>query len=51
MPGMHKGPNEVLTDFNLTVLVRAHSEQGMDGILTSDDIGTQTGPFFRAEVF
>jgi uroporphyrinogen decarboxylase len=40
-----------LTDFYLVVLERAREELGADGVLTSDDIGMQTGPFFSIEIF
>lgn len=40
-----------LTDFYLRVIERSKNEIGIDGIFTSDDIGTQTGPFFSPEIF
>ncbi len=40
-----------LTDFYLQAMERAHSEVGLDGIFTSDDLGAQTGPMFSAAVF
>jgi len=40
-----------LTDFYLRIIERARAEQAADGILTGDDLGTQTGPFFSPEVF
>lgn len=39
-----------LTDFYKGFIERA-AENGADGIFTSDDIGTQTGPFFSKEIF
>lgn len=40
-----------LTDFYLVMLERAKHEMGVDGVFTSDDLGTQTGPFFSPEIF
>ena len=40
-----------LTDFYLVAIERAKREVGADAIMTSDDLGTQTGPFFSPEVF
>lgn len=40
-----------LTEFYIRLLERAHDECGADGIFTSDDLGTQTGPFFSPEIF
>ena len=40
-----------LTDFYLVLIERARKELDADGILTTDDLGTQGGPFFRAETF
>ena len=40
-----------LTDFYLTAITRAAREQQCDGIWTSDDLGTQSGPFFSPEIF
>ena len=40
-----------LTDFYLRMMERARHEAGIDGIFTSDDLGTQTGPFFSPEIF
>ncbi len=40
-----------LTDFYLVWIERASREQNCDAIMTSDDIGTQTGPFFSVEIF
>lgn len=40
-----------LTDFYIRILERAKAEHNVDGIFTSDDIGTQTGPFFSLEIF
>ncbi len=39
-----------LTDFYKGYIERA-AKNGADGIFTSDDIGTQTGPFFSVEIF
>lgn len=39
------------TDFYKVVLERSKKELNLDGILTSDDIGTQTGPFFSLAIF
>lgn len=40
-----------LTDFYAGLVDRAGDELGADGVFTSDDIGMQTGPFFRETVF
>lgn len=40
-----------LTDFYLVAIERGKKECKMDGILVSDDIGTQTGPFFSHDLF
>ncbi|MBZ9686009.1 hypothetical protein G9F72_006630 [Clostridium estertheticum] len=40
-----------LTDFYIAVLERAKCELNLDGIFTTDDIGTQIGPFFSPEIF
>ena len=40
-----------LTDFYKRAMVRAKAELDLDGIFTSDDIGTQTGPFFSPALF
>lgn len=40
-----------LTDFYKVVLTRAKKELNLDGIWTSDDIGTQKAPFFSMEIF
>lgn len=40
-----------LTDFYIRIMERAKEEYNVDGIFTSDDIGTQTGPFFSLEIF
>lgn len=40
-----------VTDFYKVMLTRAHNELGVDAMWTSDDIGTQTGPFFSLEIF
>lgn len=40
-----------LTDFYLRIIERAHDELHADAVFTSDDIGTQTAPFFSEEIF
>ena len=40
-----------LTEFYCKMMERAKKEMKLDGIFVSDDIGTQTGPFFSVEVF
>jgi uroporphyrinogen decarboxylase len=40
-----------LTDFYLGLIDRIGSELHADGVLTSDDIGMQTGPFFSQSFF
>ena len=40
-----------LTDFYIGIMERAKKEFNVDAIWTSDDIGTQTGPFFSPEIF
>lgn len=40
-----------LTDFYKGVIERGRRDHGLDGILTSDDLGTQSGPFFSEAVF
>lgn len=40
-----------LTDFYKGVIARGREAWALDGIFTSDDIGTQTGPFFSPEIF
>lgn len=40
-----------LTDFYIVLIERAHDELHADGIFTSDDIGTQTSPFFSLDIF
>ena len=40
-----------LTDFYVRIITRAAKEQHCDGIWISDDLGTQTGPFFSPEIF
>lgn len=40
-----------MTDFYLVMMERAKNELQLDGIFTSDDIGTQKGPFFSLEIF
>ena len=53
----HLYPEEVhrlfakITDFYLRIIERAADEQQCDGIWTSDDLGTQTGPFFSPQIF
>ncbi|MCX6346119.1 MAG: methylcobamide--CoM methyltransferase [Armatimonadetes bacterium] len=40
-----------LTDFYLVVIERAAKEHGCHGVMISDDIGMQTGPFFSVNIF
>lgn len=40
-----------LTDFYKVILERGRRELHLDGIWTSDDISTQTSPFFSPEIF
>jgi uroporphyrinogen decarboxylase len=40
-----------LTDFYAGLIDRMGSELHADGVFTSDDIGMQTGPFFRETIF
>ena len=40
-----------LVEYYSRLFERLHEEAGCDGIFISDDIGTQTGPFFSVEVF
>ncbi len=40
-----------LTDFYIRLMERAKEENNADGIFTSDDLGTQTGPFFSKDIF
>ena len=40
-----------LTDFYLAVIERMAADMNVDGVFTSDDIGTQTGPFFSLGIF
>jgi len=53
----YTNPDEVhrlfrtLTDFYCAVIERAATEQECDGVLTSDDLGTQTGEFFSPAIF
>ena len=42
---------ERLTDFYCRVLERSKAELDADGLFLSDDIGTQSGPFFSIEIF
>lgn len=42
---------QALTDFYMRLIERSHYEYNADGIFTSDDIGTQTAPFFSEEIF
>lgn len=50
-------PNEIhrlfsrLTDFYMRIMERAKEELDVDGFFVSDDIGTQTAPFFSLEIF
>jgi len=53
----YTNPDEVhrlyraLTDFYLVAMERARKEMRADGFMVSDDLGTQTGPFFSPAVF
>ena len=40
-----------LTDFYLRAVERGRREMQLDGIFTSDDLGTQTSTFFSLEIF
>jgi hypothetical protein len=40
-----------LTDFYKAAMTRGRNELGLDAIMTSDDIGMQTGPFFSIDIF
>ena len=40
-----------LTDFYKVLLTRGRHELGLDAVWTSDDIGTQTSPFFSMDIF
>ena len=40
-----------LTDLYKGVIIRAREELNVDAIFTSDDLGTQAGPFFSNEIF
>lgn len=40
-----------LTDFYKRIMERGKTELNLDGFFTSDDIGTQTGPFFSPQIF
>ncbi|MDR3334905.1 MAG: hypothetical protein LBT13_08495 [Treponema sp.] len=40
-----------MTDFYKAAVTRGRKELGLDAILTSDDIGMQTSPFFSIEIF
>lgn len=40
-----------LTDFYIKMMERGKKEQNMDGVFVSDDLGTQTGPFFSPAIF
>lgn len=40
-----------LTDFYMRIMERAKEELDVDGFFVSDDIGTQTAPFFSLEIF
>lgn len=42
---------ERLTDFYMRCMERAKDAWDVDGFFVSDDIGTQTGPFFSLEIF
>ena len=40
-----------LTDFYIRMMERVKETWNVDGMFVSDDIGTQTGPFFSREIF
>lgn len=40
-----------ITDFYLAIMERGRTENQFDGIFTSDDLGTQTQPFFSLKIF
>lgn len=40
-----------LADFYMRIMERAHEEAGTDAIWVTDDIGTQTSPFFSLDIF
>ena len=40
-----------LVEYYSRLFERLRSEAGVDGLFLSDDIGTQTGPFFSVEIF
>lgn len=42
---------EAMADFYLVALERGREELRLDGVLTTDDLGTQTGPFFSPATF
>lgn len=42
---------DALTTFYCRMIERAHEEAQADGAYSTDDIGTQTGPFFSPEIF
>jgi hypothetical protein len=42
---------QAITDFYMAAMTRAHEEQSVDGIFTSDDLGTQKAPFFSPTIF
>lgn len=42
---------EKLTEFYMRIMERAKEEWDVDGFFVSDDIGTQTSPFFSMEIF
>jgi uroporphyrinogen decarboxylase len=53
----YTNPDEVhrlfrkLTDFYKELIKRVYEEKRADGILTGDDLGTQTGPFFSPAIY
>lgn len=40
-----------VADFYMRAMERIHEELGADGVFVTDDIGTQTGPFFSVDIF
>lgn len=53
----YENPDEVhrlyraLTDFYKAMILRGRRELGLDAVMTSDDIGTQTSAFFSLDIF
>jgi len=53
----YDNPDEVhrlyraVTDFYKKAFLTGHEKIGLNGLMISDDLGTQTGPFFSLEIF